>query len=441
MGRCWHILALILALVLSRAPSAEASLALAAGDSPLSGRTTSSSGRFVIYSKDVARRSHIARQAEAALSSWNAKLSSDESPAHPIIIQDLIGSARPRGNPTAITTIYESDGNALKVQTSIYDITVLRGEALKWEIYRALGLEWIYRTHPLKAGKAFRSPPSWLLEALTEEERIREDGTPAGIYTALLRSEQPPKLEDFLRAKPELMEATSLALYRTQALAFLKSLQGLPEGSRGLGAFLSSLPKEDSDLKSLLAAFPSLENDASRLGKLWTLAIARGSAGKGAEPLSVGETSRGLKSLLDISVPLDPKKPEKGVATGAGALPLMAKSEGGPYLMRQKSAELFGLEFRSHPLLKPVIEEYRKITTQLALRPRKNVDREIEENGKILALLLQRTGQVDDYMNWFEATQMDTISETFLEISNPALPEKRTDPITLHLDAIEERGW
>jgi hypothetical protein len=119
----------------------------------------------------------------------------------------------------------------------------------------------------------------------------------------------------------------------------------------------------------------------------------------------------------------------------------MAKSEGGPYLMRQKSAELFTLEFRSHPLLKPVIEEYRKITTQLALKPRKNVDREIEENGKILDLLLQRTGQVDDYMNWFEATQLDTISENFLEISNPAAPEKRTDPITLHLDAIEERGW
>jgi hypothetical protein len=418
-----------------------ASLSLAAVDSPLSGRTTSSSGRFVIYSKDAARRSLIVKHAEAARTVWNAKLGADENGAHPIIILDLIGRAKPRGNPNAVTTIFVGDGGALKVQTSIYDSSVLRGQALDSEIYRALGLEWIYRTHPLKAGKPFRSPPAWLVEALAEDERMQEDGTPAGVYAALLRSEQPPKLADFLRAKPELMEATSLALYRTQALAFLKALEKLPEGGQGLGAFLSSLAQEDSDLKSLLAAFPSLENDASRLGKLWTLAIARDSAGKGTEPLSVGETSRALKALLDLSTPLDPKKPGKGTATGAAALPALAKSESGPYQMRQKSAELFTLEFRAHPLLKPVIEEYRKITTELAKKPRKNVSRQIEENGKILDLLLQRTGKVEDYMNWFEATQLDTLSEEFVEVSNPAAPEKRTDPISRHLDAIEDRGW
>ena len=414
---------------------------VAAAGSPLSGRTTSTSGRFVVYSNDALRRSLIAQQAEAARTIWNAKLGEEGSGASPIIIRDLIGSARPRGNPNAVTTIFEGDGGTLKVQTSIYDASVLRGQALEREIYRALGLEAIYRTHPLKSGKPFRSPPAWLLEALTEEARMQQDGTPAGVYATLLRSERPPKLEDFLRAKPELMEATSLTLYRTQALAFLKVLQGLPEGGRGLGVFLSSLAQEDSDFKSLLAAFPSLENDASRLGKLWTLAIARGSAGKGAEPLGMGETSRALNSLLDLSAPLDPKKPEKGTATGAAAFSPIAKSDGGPYLMRQKAAELFALEFRAHPLLKPVIAEYRNITTQLAQKPRKNVDRRVEENGKIFDLLIQRSGHVDDYMNWFEATQLDTLSENFLEITSPAAPEKRTDPISRHLDAIEDRGW
>lgn len=133
-----------------------ASLSLAAVDSPLSGRTTSSSGRFVIYSKDAARRSLIVKHAEAARTVWNAKLGADENGAHPIIILDLIGRAKPRGNPNAVTTIFVGDGGALKVQTSIYDSSVLRGQALDSEIYRALGLEWIYRTHPLKAGKPFR---------------------------------------------------------------------------------------------------------------------------------------------------------------------------------------------------------------------------------------------------------------------------------------------
>ncbi|MEI6279150.1 MAG: hypothetical protein WCQ16_07190 [Verrucomicrobiae bacterium] len=420
---------------------ATAALALGTADSPLSGRTTSTSGRFVIYSKDAIRRSLIAQHAEAARTTWNAKLGSDENGGHPIIIQDLIGSAKPRGNPNAATAIFEGDGGILKVQTSIYDVSVLRGQALDWEIYRALGLEWIYRNHPPKAGKPFRSPPTWLLEALTQQERMRQDGIPAGVYAVLLRSERPPKLEDFLRAKPELMEPTSLTLYRTQALAFLNALEELPEGGRGLGGFLSSLVREDNDLKSLLAAFPSLENDSSRLGKLWTLAIARDSAGKGAELLNVGETSRALQSLLDLSAQPDPKKPDRTTPTGAAALSSIAKSEGGPFLMRQKSAEFFTLELRAHPLLKPVIEEYRNITTQLAQKPRKNVDRRVEENGKIFDLLIQRSGHVDDYMNWFEATQLDTLSENFLEITSPAAPEKRTDPISRHLDAIEDRGW
>ncbi|MEI6033804.1 MAG: hypothetical protein WCS65_05935 [Verrucomicrobiae bacterium] len=420
---------------------ASAAHAPAVPDSPLSGRTTSSSGHFVIYSKDAVRRSLIAQRADAARTAWNAKLGPDESGARPIIIQDLIGSVKPRGNPNAVTTIFVGDGGALKVQTCLYDSSVLRGQALSGEIYRALGLEWIYRNHPLKAGKPFRSPPIWLLEALAEEDRLRQDGTPAGVYAALLQSERPPKLEDFLRAKPELMEATSLTLYRTEALAFLKALLGLPEGGRGLGSFLSSLAQEDSDMKSLLAAFPSLGNDPSRLGKLWTLAIARGSAGKGAEPLSVGETSRALKSLLDIFAPPDPKKPKTVAATGAAALSAIAQSDGGPFLMRQKSADLFALEYRAHPLLKPVIAEYRSIAAQLAQKPRKNVSRQVEENGKIFDLLLQRAGQVDDYMNWFEATQLDTLSDNFLKISSPAAPEKRRDALSLHLDEIEDRGW
>lgn len=436
MGRNRFFAALAAGVLLAAAPSSPA-----AQESLLKGRTTTASGQFVVYAKDPSRRSMLAQRAEAARAVWNAKLEADGNWSHPIIIQDLIGTAKPRGNPNALTSIFEGDGGALKVQTSIYDPAVLRGQLFEWEIFRALGLEWIYRTAPLKAGKSFRSPPVWLLEGLTEEERIRESGTPAGVYATLLRSEQPPKLDDFLRAKPELMEATSLTLYRTQALALLRTLRGLPEGGKGLATFLSSLAGEDSDLQALLAAFPSLQNDPARLGKLWTLAIARDSASRKFDALTISETSRSIKSLLDLSAPTDPKKPELGNTTGPAAIPLIARGEGGSYLMRQKSAELYALEFRAHPLLKPVIEEYRKITSDLAKKPRRNVDKQIAENQKIFDLLLQRTGQVEDYMNWFEATQLDSLSEDFFPAVSPVVEEKRSDPISLHLDAVETRGW
>ena len=420
---------------------AMSTVSLEARESTLAGKTTSASGQFVIYSKDATRRTSLAQRADEARSHWFQKFGGAETRGHPIIIQDLIGGAKPRGNAGAVTGIFEGDGGEMKVQTDIYDASVLRSLALETEIYRALGLDWIYRNHPPKAGKAFRSPPAWFLEGLVEERRAKENGTPEGIYATLLKSDHPPKIEDFLKAKPELMEATSLTLYRVQALALLKALQQLPEGPKGLGTFLDSLAENDADLKTLLAAFPSLENKPSSLGKLWTLSIARNSASKGIDPYSVSETVRALKEVLDVSAPMNPKKPALGTATGAAAFPPLAKSEGGPYLMRQKSAEFMTLEFRAHPLLKSVIAEYRKITTALASKPQKKMDRQIEETGKILDLLLQRTGKADDYLNWFEATQLDTLSENFLEVTTPPEAPKRTDPISSHLDAIENCGW
>ena len=421
-------------------------LALAAGpaearENTLAGKTTSASGQFVIYSKDAIRRTSLAQRADEVRTQWLQKTGGDGTSNHPIIIQDLIGGAKPRGNANAFTGIYEGDGGEMKVQTDIYDVSIFRGLALDREIYRALGLAWIYKNHPPKTGGAFHSPPAWLLEGLVEEKRVRENGPPQGVYATLLRSDHPPKIEDFLKAKPELMEATSLTLYRTQALALLKTLQQLPEGQKGLEAFLDSLAENDADLKTLLAAYPSLETSPSHLGKLWTLSLARNSASKGIEPYSIGETVRALNELLDVSSLVDPKKPGLGKATGAAAFPSLAKSEGGSYLMRQKSAEFLSLEFRAHPLLKPAIAEYRNITTELASHPKKNVGKQIGETGKILALLLQRTGKTGDYLNWFEATQLDTPSENFLEVTSPPESRRRTDPISLHLDAIENRGW
>lgn len=412
-----------------------------AAESALSGKTTSVSGQFVIYSKDSSRRTNLAQRADEARAQWQQKIGADGTQGHPIIIQDLIGTPKPRNNANILTGIFEGDGGTMKVQTDIYDASALRGQALEMEVYRALGLDLIYRNHPLKSGKPFRSPPAWLLEALAEEERIQETGAPEGVSSTLLKSDHPPRIEDFLKAKPERMEATSLTLYRMQAVALLKALQQLPEGQKGFADFLGSLAENEADLKSLLAAFPSLENSSSRLGKIWTLSIARNAGSKGLAPYSIGETMRALHELLDVSAPVDPKQPALGKVTGPAAFSPLAKSEGGPYLMRQKSAEFLTLEFRAHPLLKPVVAEYRKITTTLSLKPKKNVTQQIEETGKILNLLLQRTGKVSDYLNWFEATQLDSLSENFLQVTTPPEVPKRTDPISAHLDAIEDRGW
>ena len=52
--------------------------------------------------------------------------------------------------------------------------------------------------------------------------------------------------------------------------------------------------------------------------------------------------------------------------------------------------------------------------------------------------------EVDDYLNWFEATQLKTQSglfEDYLNTSNPAVPSPphRKDAYSAYLDAMEEQ--
>ncbi len=421
--------------------TALATVPLAAQDTPRPSRAMSTSGQFVVYSKDAAWRTAASRRAEAVRTAWNRWLDDPGRPVNAIIIQDLRTSARPKGNPRAVTAIYEGDGGALKVQTDIYDASLMAAEGFEAEIFRALALELIYRNQPMRAGKAFRGAPDWVIEGLTEDQRVARVGSPDGVYAILLRSDRPPKLEDFLKSRPETMDATTLAIYRTQALALLRSLVQLPERGAGLVAFLVSVHETDPSLKSLLAAFPSLNNDPAQLGKIWTLTIARGSTGKRLEPLSVAQTESALVEILDFTAPKDPRKADGEIVTGPMAMSLVARGEGGPFIMRQKAAELLALEMRAHPVMKPVITEYREMADELADRPRRNVEKRLEEAGKIRELLAQRSGGVGDYLNWFEATQLDTLSGAFLQVTEAPKAPPRTDPITRHLDAIDRRGW
>lgn len=414
---------------------------LPAKDPSRPAKTESASGRFVVYSGDASRRMSLARRAEEAGSEWNRMAPQDGEVLPPVIVQDLIGSARPRGGLPAVTRIFEGDGGSQKVQIDICDPSVVGSLAFETEIFRALALQAIYRNQPVRAGKPFRLPPAWLPEGLAEAMRVKANGTPEGVYAAILRSERPPRIEDFMKAKPELMEATSLSIYRTQSLAMVLALEQLPEAGRGLAGFLQSLAGADGGMKTVLAAYPSLQNDPARLSKLWTLALARGSMAKRTQLLTIAETNRQLSAILDIPAPADPKKPEAGVTKGPAAIPLVARGVGGPFIMRQKSAELLALEMRAHPLLKPIVEEYRNVTTLLAGKPKKDVSKRLEEAGKIRSLLGQRSSGVGDYLNWFEATKLDLPSGEFLNITSPMEAPQRTDPITMHLDAIERRGW
>jgi hypothetical protein len=404
-------------------------------------RSISSSQQFVIYHHDRTLRSRLARKAEDLKEQWLRRLRFADEWKSPIIIQVL--PLRRPDSPRIRTGLYESDGGALKVQIDVFDPTSLKSMDLDMEVYRALFLEYAYRNLPSKAGKSFHQPPAWLIEGLYEDAMARDEGLATGLYERLIKEECPPKLEAFLKERPELLDATSRAIYRARALGLFRALLHTPDGEKHLADYCFNLPSlNPADGAKLLGYFPTLSEQPANLSKLWTLFLADASASNRVMPLSVSETQKRLSLILEITAPRDPRKPQEGIVTGPEGLQAVASTSAGRYVLRQKAEDLLRLEVRAHPLIRPLVEEYRMIASQLAAKPRKNLGTRIRKNMQLQQAVVTRANEMEDYLNWFEATRLDTPSREFDSTSKiDSLDFRRNDAVSRHLDDVEARGW
>ena len=56
--------------------------------------------------------------------------------------------------------------------------------------------------------------------------------------------------------------------------------------------------------------------------------------------------------------------------------------------------------------------------------------------------VVARADEMDDYLNWFEATRLDTPSREFDSTSEiSSLSFRRNDAVIRYLDDVEARGW
>ena len=407
-------------------------------------RTISVSQQFVIYKADRAARGWVARKAEDLKADWLERLKADSDWDLPIIIQ--LNTLRPPNTPRIATNIFEADGGAPKIQIDVYDPLVLKSSDFDLEVFRALALELAYRKLTIKAGKSIQRPPAWLIEGLHEDMVAREDGVPVDTYKHLIETSSVPKLDTFLKQRPEMMDATSHAIYRALSMGLLRALLDSPDGAKHLRDYVANLPNSNpADAKQLLAQFPELGADPTQLNKLWTLAIARASATDRVDSLGIDETRKKLDLILDITSVTDPKKPKSDSVTGPTALLTIGRTESGRYTLRQVIESLLRLEVRAHPLFRPIIEEYRLIATELAARPKKNMEKRLAENIRLQEVLQKRMAEMTDYLNWFDATQMSTPSQAFQNVGEreemfSSMPP-RNDAVSRYLDDLEASGW
>lgn len=406
-------------------------------------RTVSTSGQFVIYHAESGVRSKLARKAEDLKTEWGRALEIKDEWRWPVILQMV--TLRPAGAPRLRSNVYESDDNELKIQVDIYDPTAIQTVDFDMEIFRALFLEYAYRNTPPKAGKAIAATPPWLIEGVFEDMRVRKEGIVAGLYEKLVQDGPPPKLDAFLKEKPDMMDATSRAIYRAKAMTLLHALLQLPGGRAGLAAYMATLNEPNAnDAGKLLAKFPGVTENPGELSKLWALALANASASNRAKPMGIAETQQRLAVIFEISAPKDPRKPEAGKWVGPQALPVLARTDSGRFVAGQKAEDLLRLEVRAHPMVRPIVEEYRMIASELAKKPKKNFDKRIQKNMDLQAAIAKLTDEIDDYLNWFEASKLETPSQKFDEsfnVEEKSAVMRRNDAITNQLDEAEHNGW
>ncbi len=403
-------------------------------------RTLSVSGQFVIYGGNRKMRSEMARRVEELSEMFFSVAGIPEDWKWPIIFKV---SPNPRRDPPRPkTTLLLGDGDTLRIQVDFPEDGLSSASLLETAALRALALEFMFRDARPTANKAITLPPDWLVEGLWQESSTKRDGIPSALFERLIQGGPPPKLETFLRQRPETLDATSRAIYRAQAMTLLRALLASRGGRASLSAYLSGLhAARAEDPAPLLAAFPGLSEHPAELAKLWTLEIARLSATGNLDTLSIEETDQRLAKILNaLQSTVPTKKPEEKPPSGVAALPVLAKEKAGRYVLTQKVEELLLLEARAHPLSQPLVEGYRTLAAELAIKPRRSAEKRIAALEELRGALRTRGSAISDYLNWFEVTQFNTASQDFPEDlvrpSEDAVP-RRTDAVSRALDAVE----
>jgi hypothetical protein len=298
-------------------------------------------------------------------------------------------------------------------------------------------LEMVYRKQPhITAGAVLVELPDWLIDGALALEPGRDRGP---LIEAVANTEKPLALEKFLRQRPGSLDSTGRTLYHAYAFAFVQMLLEGKNGAAQLANYIDQLSNSSNDpLADLKAQFPFLAEDAERA---WQLALNRLKSLQTFRLLTFAESERRLDELLRVKIS-EPKKPEKLVRLDELAQHKLSASE--KMALDQLKRDLMFLVPQTNPVLRPIGREYQEIAALLARGKRRGVQKRLSRSELTRQQLAARMGEIDDYMNWFEATQMNSGSGNFTGYlkavdQSQVAPLRRHDPLSVYVDALEDQ--
>ena len=398
--------------------------------------STSPSRQFVIYGADAKMRGAISGLAEQTKTNFLALLRQRDDWKTPVVVNLQPQQTNVPEIPPADLR-FSQTGFGIKLQL---DLTISQNvdvSLVERELLRAILLEMMYRKQPhITAGAVLVEPPDWLIDGALALTPGRDRGP---LIEAVANTEKPMPLEKFLRQRPGLLDSTGRTLYCAYAFALLQMLLDGKNGGAQLAKYIDHLPDSSNDpIADLKARFPLLADGTERT---WQLALNGLKSLQTFQLLTFAESDQRLNELLRLKIS-EPKKPVKIVRLDELAQQKLTASE--KTALDQLKRDLMFLIPQTNPVLRPIGREYQEIIALLARGKRRGVLKRLSRVELIRQQLAARMTEIDDYMNWFEATQMNSGSGNFtgylkaVDQSQVTAP-RRHDPLSVYVDALEDQ--
>ena len=246
-------------------------------------------------------------------------------------------------------------------------------------------------------------------------------------------------LENFLRQRRAVLGSTGRTLYRAYSFAFVQMLLDEKNGEARLAQYIGHLSDASNDsLADLKARFPLLADNAD---EVWQLALTRMKNVQTFRLLTFAESDQRLDDLLRIRIS-EPNKPVKLVRLDELAQHKLSIGE--KMALDQLKRDLLFFVPQTNPVLRPIAREYQEVAALLARGKRRGIAKRLARLEFTRQQLASRMSEIDDYMNWFEATQMKSGSGNFrgyLKAVNQSElpPPRRRDPLSIYIDALEDQ--
>lgn len=261
--------------------------------------STSASGQFKVYAKDLQIRSPFASRCDEVAQKLKRLLHDDESWVLPVVVSVRTGAEAKPAGPAISTSISQITNGGFHLQVTVNVRPDLRPADIDTELARILIAERILRNKNEITTRRSMVLPEWLLTGVTQAMTFRERSRPSAVFTAIFRSGKIYGIDEILDAAPGQLDALSRTIYETSCCALVLALVEQQDGPLGMRKFLSLLAVDSRDDRALLnACFPRLALSASSLNKWWSLQMASLATPSIFETLGATESKKALAEAL-----------------------------------------------------------------------------------------------------------------------------------------------